>query len=228
MLKPSTPLRLNASRVCALTITLGVHIAIAIYFSFPLLPISSSSCLGCENYRFPVEYIPLSNQDSPTSLAEIKIEGSQTQAQSGPHLKEPATVRFKASDTIAHQTRPKENLVSTNIEYHNDDDWFAGTGSSSAAPIAGGERNFERRILERKNSNFGEPPQRLALTLRDPPSPKLLIRKLSSAIGLWPPGYTDDPCPQIEKEISRFISNPSTVDRAQFDRNYELSQRYCR
>lgn len=68
----------------------------------------------------------------------------------------------------------------------------------------------------------------MALRMKSPTSGRQVVRTVAKSIGLWPPGYTDDPCPDLQQDVERFVSNPSAAGRAQFDRNTELMARYCR
>lgn len=102
------------------------------------------------------------------------------------------------------------------------EDWFR----PSAAEATQGET--QQAIFRRGNKNFGEATPRMAIKMKAPINGHRVITGVSKAIGLWPPGYTDDPCPDLKKDVERFMSKPSESGREQYERNAELMTRYCR
>jgi len=60
---------------------------------------------------------------------------------------------------------------------------------------------------ERSNPIREIPPERFkmkrSVTVED------VIRDVSRFLGLWPPGYTDDPCPDIQKKLNSLSGDPS-------------------
>jgi len=67
---------------------------------------------------------------------------------------------------------------------------------------------FATRLPWERNSPIREiPPERFkmkrSVTVED------VIRDVSRFLGLWPPGYTDDPCPDIQRKLNSLSGNPS-------------------
>jgi len=60
---------------------------------------------------------------------------------------------------------------------------------------------------ERSSPIRGIPPERFkmkrSVTVED------VIRDVSRFLGLWPPGYTDDPCPDIQRKLNSLSGDPS-------------------
>lgn len=108
-----------------------------------------------------------------------------------------------------------------------------------AVPLAGaGTAMAERPIFKSTSSRvFAESPQ--AARFRTAPErfkvrPKitteLIVREFGRLAGLWPPGYTDDPCPGINRTIeeTKSVGIASDAERRLLADAAMVHQRFCR
>ena len=59
-------------------------------------------------------------------------------------------------------------------------------------------------------------------------TPENVIKGVAQFVGLWPPGYTIDPCPQIELNISTLVTDTSATARKHLSIELQRAQDYCR
>lgn len=82
-------------------------------------------------------------------------------------------------------------------------------------------------IQNRKPSLVSEEPH-LRFKLRKSVSGKDVIEGVSKLIGLWPPGYTTDPCPEIRRNIGNLMSDASGDGQDRMQEELRREQAYCR
>jgi len=67
---------------------------------------------------------------------------------------------------------------------------------------------FVTRLPWERNSPIREiPPERFKM--KRSVTVENVIRDVSRFLGLWPPGYTDDPCPDIQRKLNSLSGDPS-------------------
>lgn len=62
--------------------------------------------------------------------------------------------------------------------------------------------------------------------MRRPVTVEDVVREFSKFMGLWPPGYTDSPCPMIRKTVEGFFGQPA-VDPELVKDALAAKARYC-
>lgn len=59
-------------------------------------------------------------------------------------------------------------------------------------------------------------------------TPEDLLKGASQALGLWPPGYTTDPCPEIARNIADLMTDTGAAGRKQLGLELQRQQTHCR
>ncbi len=87
--------------------------------------------------------------------------------------------------------------------------------------------DFSRRPLvgDTRLDRFAAPPERIPM--RKPLTGKDVIEGAAQVLGLWPPGYTTDPCPRIRRNIDEFKTDGSADGRARLSDELSRQARYC-
>lgn len=91
----------------------------------------------------------------------------------------------------------------------------------SAAP------DFSRRPLDgdTRLDRFAALPERIPM--RKPLTGKDVIEGAAQVLGLWPPGYTTDPCPRIRRNIDELKTDGSAAGRARLSDELSRQAWYC-
>lgn len=55
----------------------------------------------------------------------------------------------------------------------------------------------------------------------------IVVREAARALGFWPPGYTDSPCPMIRKTLDQARTQMGEVDPGDIDALLKAQARYC-
>lgn len=63
--------------------------------------------------------------------------------------------------------------------------------------------------------------------MRDPITPEDVVKGTAQILGLWPPGYTTDPCPEIRESIEELMADTSANGRRLLDLELSLQRDYC-
>ena len=58
-------------------------------------------------------------------------------------------------------------------------------------------------------------------------SGKDVVEGASQLLGLWPPGYTTDPCPTIKRNIGELMTDTRAAARELLDQELQKQQSYC-
>ena len=64
--------------------------------------------------------------------------------------------------------------------------------------------------------------------MRDPITPEDVVKGTAQLLGLWPPGYTTDPCPEIQESIEGLMTDTSASGRRLLDIELRLQQDHCK
>lgn len=82
----------------------------------------------------------------------------------------------------------------------------------------------ERRFLEEGRAGGSRPDSlrmRRSITGRD------IVRGFAMLAGLWPPGYTDDPCPALRRTVEQAYNSDAPRDAAFMKDALEARDRFC-
>jgi hypothetical protein len=88
----------------------------------------------------------------------------------------------------------------------------AGLSVADDAWMVPGQRTLflssEDRLARRSRPDFEARASRLHVRMKAPITVESVLREAGKALGFWPPGYTDDPCPGISRLADHYRANP--------------------
>lgn len=90
------------------------------------------------------------------------------------------------------------------------------------------EPDYRRNILDDRipaSLTMGEPDR---FRMRKQISGKDVIEGTAQLLGLWPPGYTTDPCSKIKRDIGGLMSDTRPASRELLNEELRRQQTYCR
>lgn len=90
------------------------------------------------------------------------------------------------------------------------------------------EPDFRRNILDNRapaSLAMNEPDR---FRMRKPISGKDVIEGTAQLLGLWPPGYTTDPCPKIKHNIGGLMADTRPAARKLLNEELRRQKTYCR
>lgn len=201
-----------------ITATMMVHLVIAAFLAIYRVPMPATPV---ETVRTRLEFLPAPR---PTVVAKQSVRSTAKTTPSPAPRSDRSSLTTKVITRIEPAAASpglapspgKEATLTTSSE-----GWFSGARATETAP--------KPDVLRRnRNPRFGELAPRMSLNMKRPISGHQVISSVAKTIGLWPPGYTDDPCPDLQKDVERFVSSPTEAGRAQYDRNSQLMEKYCR
>ena len=67
--------------------------------------------------------------------------------------------------------------------------------------------------------------ERLHLRMKEPITVEAVLEEVGKSLGFWPPGYTDDPCPGINRLADHYRSHPDTSGNGLMERAFDLESR---
>lgn len=104
-----------------------------------------------------------------------------------------------------------------------DDTWDA---PARSRPAPG--RDFRRNPLERPSADLVSMPRQERFRMRRERTPEDVVKGVAQFVGLWPPGYTTDPCPEISREVTELSQAGDAESRRQLEIAVDRERRYCR
>jgi hypothetical protein len=93
-------------------------------------------------------------------------------------------------------------------------------------PTTDGE--FRRNPLERPSADLLAVPAPERFRMRKERTPEDVLKGVAQLAGLWPPGYTTDPCPEIGRNVSTLSQSSDAASRRQLEVDLERERNNCR
>lgn len=204
----------DSDRAAAMVAVLGVHAAFAFMLMQSPEPFTASSQAAFDVVF--IERIPPPAVDSAVSEAGDRVARGPAAAPRRPGLTMEVVPR-----TTDEQTMPAAAPGSSIPETTDDDRWDI---PARPGPTPGME--FHDNPLERPMAVAPPAPERFRM--RRQRSPEAVVKGVAQLVGLWPPGYTDDPCPQISRNVEMLSQTSDKASRRHLQADIELERRYCR
>lgn len=88
--------------------------------------------------------------------------------------------------------------------------------------------DFGSNSIKNRKPSLASAEPHLRFKLRKSISGKDVVEGVSKLIGLWPPGYTTDPCPEIRRNIGNLMSDASGDGQDRMQEELRREQAYCR
>lgn len=90
-----------------------------------------------------------------------------------------------------------------------------------------GGATFKQDLTSKNRHRTPTAPKAERFRMREPITPEDVVKGTAQFLGLWPPGYTTDPCPEIQKSIEGLMADTSATGRRQLDLELRLQRDYC-
>lgn len=206
--------RFDSERTAAMVAALGVHVAFALLMMQPPKPFTARDEAAFDVVF--IERIPPPAIDSVVSEASDQVVRAPATATTRTGL----TVEVVPRTTEA-RAAPATAPTSSIPETTDDDRWDI---PARPGPTPGME--FHDNPLERPMAVAPPAPERFRM--RSQRSPGAVVKGVAQLVGLWPPGYTDDPCPQISRNVELLSQAGDAASRRQLHADLEIERRYCR
>lgn len=179
----------------ALAATLGVE---AFFLSLPSTP-------GRDGAEAPTRLVEVAPSPAARDVrahvrprtADPRTPGEGRRRQ---RVERDAPARIRDSELDAATTKP----AAASVRMVADDAWPRMDGDPAIAPAYAG-------VFARRNSPLPDPATHVRLTFKPVVTGRWLAEQTARALGFWPPGYEDDPCPGIHRLAGYFRSNPDAA-----------------
>lgn len=203
-------------RAAAMVVVVAMHVAFALMLMQPQKP-SPASGNGALKVVF-IEWRP------PPAVEQASLEPTPT-VRSSPAMSTPGATGLVA-EMVTRSTQapataasgPTSPIPATDA----DDRWDM--------PVrllpTGGE--FRRNPLERPPAELLAVPAPKRFRMREERTPEDVVKGVAQLVGLWPPGYTTDPCPAISRSVSMLSQSSDAASRRQLEIDLDRERRYCR
>lgn len=192
---------------------LGVHVAFVLVMMQPPKPFTAR-----DEAAFDVFFIERAPPaiDSAVSEATDQVVRAPATATTRTGLTVEAVPR-----TMEARAAPATAPTSSIPETTDDDRW-----DTPARPGPPPDMSFHDNPLERPMAIAPPAPERFRM--RRQRSPEAVVKGVAQLVGLWPPGYTDDSCPQISRNVEMLSQAGDAASRRQLHADLEIERRYCR
>lgn len=205
--------RLDSDRMIAIFAALGAHVALAFLMMQPQPPSTARDDVAMEVIF--IEHVP-PVIDSPV------LEASQLGARApGTPTTRPGRTTELVPRIVQATAGPAARSASSIPHTTADDRWDV-----PARQVLSPGMSFHDNPLERPLAL--QPPASGRFRMRAERSPAAIVQGVARLVGLWPPGYTDDPCPQISRNVELLAQSTDPASRRQLHADLELERRYCR
>lgn len=87
---------------------------------------------------------------------------------------------------------------------------------------------FHRNPLERPPPDLTALPTPTRFRMRKERAPEDVVKGIAQFVGLWPPGYTTDPCPALRRSVSSLSQERDAASRRQLEIELDRERRHCR
>jgi hypothetical protein len=205
--------RFDADRAFALVAALGAHVALALMMMQPH-PSSTSR----DDVAFDVIFI---ERVPPAIESPVSEERKLVARSPGTATMRRGMTAEMVPRTTQGPAEPATTAASSIPETTADDRW-----DIPAKPVLPSGMSFHDNPLERPLAL--QPPVSERFRMRPERSPAAMVQGVARLVGLWPPGYTDDPCPQISRNVELLAQSTDPASRRQLSADLELERRYCR
>ncbi len=81
------------------------------------------------------------------------------------------------------------------------------------------------RLIGKKASRIQTHVDRLHLRMKEPITVEVVLREVGKSLGFWPPGYTDNPCPGIDRLADYYRSHPEKSGSELMEQAFDLESR---
>lgn len=194
-------------RLCAGILVTFVHVCIALL----LFSNTSRERLSAGGEIHQRTRLVILNANSIKVLTAV-LELPQAPANFGKPSAKPIYAGMRDQDSLITQ-EPSTDGVDSALNLHWTD------------PVAQ-KIEFRQDPLQSRNPvGLGLPTR---FKLRTPVSVKSMLELISKGSGMWPPGYTTDPCPEIKRNVAGLLADISPAGRSRLEEEMRREQAYCR
>ena len=192
-----------------------------------------------------VFYQVISYNQRPSLLTTFEENGLRIQyVESARHLtnRAPSTLENKPALSAAKSSLPvaRKDLAVTTLEGSKPVQAAVLTSTEGTRSLSNGplvlewtentkiNPDYRQNILDDRippSLSMSEPDR---FRMRKQISGKDVIEGTAQFLGLWPPGYTTDPCPKIKRNIGGLMSDTRPVARELLNEELRRQQAYCR
>ena len=192
-----------------------------------------------------VFYQVISYNQRPSLLTTFEENGLRIQyVESARHLtnRGPSALENKSALPAAKSSLPeaRKDLAVTTLEGSKPVQAAVLTSTEGARSFSNGplvlewtdntkiKPDYRQKILDDRiphSLSMSEPDR---FRMRKQISGKDVIEGTAQFLGLWPPGYTTDPCPKIKRNIGGLMSDTRPVARELLNEELRRQQAYCR
>lgn len=204
--------RLDSDRMIALFAALGAHVALAF-----LMMQSQPPSTARDDVALDVIFI----EHLPPGIDDPVLEARHQGGRAGTPIPRPGRTTGLVPRTAQAPAGPAVRAGSSIPHTTADDRWDV-----PARQVLSPGMSFHDDPLERPLAL--QPPASGRFRMRPERSPAAMVQGVARLVGLWPPGYTADPCPQISRNVELLAQSTDPASRRQLHADLELERRHCR
>ncbi|MFP5373524.1 MAG: hypothetical protein ACLGHW_01295 [Gammaproteobacteria bacterium] len=196
--------------------------ALVAHAAFALMLIRAPETRPPAGDRYPLEvvfiqWLPPPGQPTDRSPSPVAPGPTRPAPGTGKLVVQEATSRPQVS--AAAVQAPPAPVHATDA----DDRWHS---PARLQPRPG--EDFHRDPFQRPPADPLAAPEPSRFRLRRDRTPEDVVKGVAQFVGLWPPGYTTDPCPALRRSVSSLSQESDAASRRQLEMELDRERRHCR
>lgn len=185
----------------------------AIHFLFAWMATRPSPVVEFTDAPMTLVYIDLPRH-APGKMRSVKTPSIPSAAPIAARPDQPPKVASSRASLASSAASPALQVTTA------DDHWDTPASTSKSDPV----RIAKTNPMHRNNPIQMGPPERFRM--RKQLSPADIVRIISMGL-FWPPGYTDDPCPGLEKAVQMLTGASTPRQQRILEDAVKQQDRYC-